>query len=570
MADVTVGAKLSLDSGDARQSLREFKQEIKAAQGELLILAEKFGPTSKEALNAANKIAALKDKIKEVNEVSELFNPEKKFIAVTNAVRGLAGGFSALQGSMALLGVQSEDVQKTILKVQGAMALMEGLSVVADSAKDWARLSAIIQQTTIFQKVNNAATVTAATVQRIFGASVIGTGTAFNILKAAIISTGIGLLIVGLGEAANALGLFADKTQDAADAQKQLDSILKYVNEDLAKQLHTLDREKDLAVARAKARGASEKEIFDIEQSYRRQSYERKAAYYEDISGLDKEAAAKAAEDLKDANAAGQIAQLNYDADTRRKREDAAKRAAEEAARKEQHSGIKFGTDPLLTSTQIAERDAENDAKIKADAEKRAESHYDNLSGLFKGYVENTASLDIQRTTDEHNLTAQRILDAEEERAAKVTAAQSIGNALGSLANLVGQQTAAGKVLGIAQATINTFIGASEVLRAKSTLPEPFGTISKIANVTAIIATGLSAVKNIAKVQVPGAGGGSVSGASVDAPLQPTAPAATNTVLNQNQLNQLGNAAVRAFVVESDVTNNQERITRLNRAARIG
>jgi hypothetical protein len=38
---------------------------------------------------------------------------------------------------------------------------------------------------------------------------------------------------------------------------------------------------------------------------------------------------------------------------------------------------------------------------------------------------------------------------------------------------------------------------------------------------------------------------------------------------NQSQIQQMGNAAVRSFVVESDVSGNQERIRRLNRAARI-
>jgi len=39
--------------------------------------------------------------------------------------------------------------------------------------------------------------------------------------------------------------------------------------------------------------------------------------------------------------------------------------------------------------------------------------------------------------------------------------------------------------------------------------------------------------------------------------------------LNQQMINATGNAAVRAFVLETDVSGNQERIKRLNRAARI-
>jgi hypothetical protein len=42
-----------------------------------------------------------------------------------------------------------------------------------------------------------------------------------------------------------------------------------------------------------------------------------------------------------------------------------------------------------------------------------------------------------------------------------------------------------------------------------------------------------------------------------------------STALQQAQINAAGSAAVQAFVLESDVSGNQERIQRLNRAARI-
>lgn len=147
-----------------------------------------------------------------------------------------------------------------------------------------------------------------------------------------------------------------------------------------------------------------------------------------------------------------------------------------------------------------------------------------------------------------------------------------VSNLLGKAADIFGKQTAAGKVLAIAEATINTFAGATLALREKSVLPQPFSTIQKIASVATIIAAGLKSVREIAKTQVPGGGGGGGSVPSpsqVEAPLQAT-PQVGTTALDQNSLNQLGNSTVRAFVVEHDVTDNQERITRLNRAARLG
>lgn len=72
---------------------------------------------------------------------------------------------------------------------------------------------------------------------------------------------------------------------------------------------------------------------------------------------------------------------------------------------------------------------------------------------------------------------------------------------LGGVAKLLGEETAAGKAAAIAQATINTWAGVSEVLRTKSVLPEPAATISRVINIGTVIAQGLGAVGQITKVQ---------------------------------------------------------------------
>ena len=105
----------------------------------------------------------------------------------------------------------------------------------------------------------------------------------------------------------------------------------------------------------------------------------------------------------------------------------------------------------------------------------------------------------------------------------------------------------------------------------------PAAQFARVMAVASTIALGLKQVREIVKVKVPkasAAGGTAISSASttsagISAPLQAMSPIATRTRLEQDQLNQIGNSTVRAFVVESDVTSNQERIRRLNRAARI-
>jgi hypothetical protein len=142
---------------------------------------------------------------------------------------------------------------------------------------------------------------------------------------------------------------------------------------------------------------------------------------------------------------------------------------------------------------------------------------------------------------------------------------------LSNISQLVGKETAAGKATAIAEATINTYLGASKALTGIKK-GNPLSAALAITQAAAIIAAGIRNVRQIAATRVPGVGGG--GGGSVPAPNisvpAPIAPQAQTTQLDQSSINAVGNAAAgRAFVLNTDIQNNQERIARLNRAARI-
>jgi len=67
----------------------------------------------------------------------------------------------------------------------------------------------------------------------------------------------------------------------------------------------------------------------------------------------------------------------------------------------------------------------------------------------------------------------------------------------GGIAQLLGENTVAGKAAAIAQSTMNTWQGVTEVWRAKTVLPEPFGTMAKVGSTATVLASGLSAVNQI-------------------------------------------------------------------------
>jgi hypothetical protein len=115
--------------------VKPLKKQLREATQELQLARQRFGDLSTEAVDAAKKVAGIRDSIEAANEQAALFDPGKRFQALTSAASLAAGAVGAVQGAMGLFGAESEDVQKALLKVQSAMALSQGLSQLADLSK---------------------------------------------------------------------------------------------------------------------------------------------------------------------------------------------------------------------------------------------------------------------------------------------------------------------------------------------------------------------------------------------------------------------------------------------------
>lgn len=580
MSDVTVGAKLTLDAAPATKSMREFKQEVKDAKADLLNMQATFGATSKEALNAAKRVAQLEDSLKDANETAKLFDPGNKFQVLGNAVRGLVGGFTALQGALALAGVEGEDLQKTLVKVQGALALTEGLNVVADVAKDFKRLGSVLVQT-------------------------LGKSGLIGVAIAGVTALGLALSGIFTKKQSAAVEAYNSTLQDynraAATARQTVtevkiafeqartgviskDQALKVYNETLG---DSLGKTNDINVA--------EKNLVD-----KADSYIKITALKAQANALFAKAAEKTADALIKQD---EIAKLSNVKILGINLKSAATKVIEEAkagassieklatdllnqvATLSKSSGVNtFGTVSAgrASSPRVEAAKKENkeiELEYSSHSEQmllRQQELLDNLKKNKEIFIEEgreleqadfdekIALLNLELDVEEHAAKQRKKL-SDEERAVRIQNAEAVGNALGALSQLAGDQTAAGKVLAIAQAVINTYTGATKALAQ--------GGIFGIASAVAVIASGLASVKKIIAVKVPGdkgSGGANIDGGGqTSAPLQPQLPLATNTLLNQQQLNQIGNATNRAFVLEADVATNAERIRRLNRAARL-
>jgi hypothetical protein len=157
---------------EVKNNLGSLKSQLREAQAEVAKLSEQFGVTSKEAANAAKRAAELKDQIEDAKALTDAFNPDAKFKALSSSLGGVASGFAAYQGALGLIGVESKKVEEQLLKVQSAMALTEGLQALGGAKDSFIQLASVVKNQVV---------------------------KAFGSLRAALISTGIGALVVILG-----------------------------------------------------------------------------------------------------------------------------------------------------------------------------------------------------------------------------------------------------------------------------------------------------------------------------------------------------------------------------------
>ena len=151
---------------------------------------------------------------------------------------------------------------------------------------------------------------------------------------------------------------------------------------------------------------------------------------------------------------------------------------------------------------------------------------------------------------------------------------------------MAGTKTAEGKALAIAGATINAYSGIAATLGAPTTIPEPFGTISRIANSVVIGANAFKAVKSIIGVKVPkssGGGSGSLAGGGGNtsaqrASINPTigqgivsrdSSTGTSASVQNGIKTGMQGVSLQPVLVVDDVTAKQNQTANNNKAATI-
>lgn len=569
---------------------RSLRTQLKESVVELARLQNTAGASAKEIAGAAKRAAELKDRISDAKDTIAAFNPDAKFKAFGQSIQGVAGAFAGAQGALALFGVESENVQKQLLKVQGALAFSEGLNTILGSIDGFKNLALVIKT----QVISAFTTLRGAIIATGVGALAIGLGLLianFDLVKEKVLK-----LIPGLGAFSDAIGNIVTKITDFVGITSESDRALELFTKNSKNRKEQYERE----VKVLETQKDKEKEISEL----------RKKIVQEDINILEvkkkngkklKDDEIKQEKDLKNELV---VIEGNYKKsvlseqkkgdDTylknqKIKHEKEAQNELDRITRLNEitESGLTPDDLKVLKVKQQLAVDlllfADNE-KFKIELVKNAENDIDNIRRKSK-QIEVKELKDVKNIFDEVQkdkpktvalITGAMTKSIKANADAEIKIRQLtedeklsiISGAVRTGIQLAGEGTIAGKLLGIADATINTYVGAS---RALKDLPAPFSFIAAAAS----IASGLLAVNNIINTPIPSVAGVSDSGGSGGssrlsaAPIAPSFIPTAPTALDQKSLNAIGNVAARAYVVESDITDSQKRIQRIENSARI-
>lgn len=232
--------------GGAEPKLAPLKSQLRSLTEQLAQLKINGQENSQQFTDLAKQAGVLRDAIGDANlQVKNFASDTSTFDGLLSLTSGLAGGFAVVQGAEALFGDESKELQKTLLRVNAAMAILQGL-----------------QQVQLFLQKESAAATLANTIATKAQSIALGiynfvVGTSTGLTKAfriALASTGVGLLIIGLVELINVLNTTDSSLEDVnaeLERQKNLTDALNQGIQDTV----------DIEVARAEAAGAAESRL---------------------------------------------------------------------------------------------------------------------------------------------------------------------------------------------------------------------------------------------------------------------------------------------------------------------
>lgn len=267
----TSGKKMSADVAESAKSITDrlssiaTKNPTMGTVRQLTQLAMETRALGPEFANMANQIIKeaghIKDSIADTRgEVAYFASDTRRLDAVLGGVQGVAGAFSAVQGAAALFGNENKHLQETLVKLQAAIALVNGVQSVQN---------ALQAESAVRQGLSAAATA-------IYTAATNGATIATKALNFALAAGPWVLITASIAAVSGLLSKLASETQAVEKNIEKLKQAQDALLSNGEKKIKLEERRLEIAIATAKAEGKSEAYILDL----KRKSLETQKALY--------------------------------------------------------------------------------------------------------------------------------------------------------------------------------------------------------------------------------------------------------------------------------------------------
>jgi hypothetical protein len=588
---------------------------MKAEIRELTVAAQQavmqFGEFSPEAIRAEKALAAARDRMDDFNDRVAAVNPDK-FAQINTVVQGVARGFQAAQGAMALFGNQSEELEKTMVKLQGAMALAEGLEGLGKVQQQFGAIAKNIKGNVMnaFKALGNMSTLA-------FGAIGIALTLIianFDTLKKAVLS-----LIPGLSSMVKFVGGLVQQFTDWVGITSAQDRALEKLNKTTDKANEQLDREIALLKARGDEVGVFNKQRQKLENdlAQARANYGKNTEKEWGKIILDtKNALAVLA--IEEQNFQKEQAQAQADANTEAGNKRKAERDKQIQDEKDRQAKLEAervkGQDQLISAELSANETARELrlAQVEDEGERLQVEYENKLSALKESYIQeqmaNVGNAEALALIDQKYADAQMLatleLDKKEQElqkknaeaavklaedtaakekeisdkatADKIKNEEAVQNAkenlykasidlANSIAALAGEQTKTGKAIALSVIAADTAMAISGALNVtQKPSPDNIATgglagAAKYIGLAAMILTNAKKARDILKGGQPSAPTGMQSSGG-EMP-QMAAPQISST------LPQVSGFEQRVYVTEGDISRTQGRVASLKKVS---
>ena len=588
--------EIDIETAGAVNSAKDLREQFNILEDKMFELAAAGKEGTKEFAAIRNQLAGTKERIDDLNESIDMLKPEAKFQAFANLGAGIASGFAAAQGAAQLFGSESEALNESLVKVQSAMALAQGIQGLAGMGDSLKNVGASLKKTTVGTYLLTAA-------QKLY--------------NLALKDNPIGWLIAGLTALVGVIALVVNAMGDETEALKETISEREKELELMNRSADALKNENKFRLDLAAAQGKNAKELqkineenakseiksIDLRIKENKRLFDERLALMKQTDGEEftklQEANSKTLEEMR--KLAGErlsiqqglkIEAAKIETDINKDAQEKAKQAKEKSEKdaEERRKRIEEEQKWLLESNREALRRQAEMNKEFEDAQKKKQEEADKLEAER---IEAEIQAEQKRLDKQK---ADRLKAAEDYKKAKeqevqltlqgLTAIQGLADAFaGKSQESQKRAFQIKKAASLAQATIETYQAAQSAYASQMTIPTPDAPIRANIAAAIAIASGLARVAVIAKTKFEGGGAGATGGggggnlgsfSQGGGGQPPQGLTAQNTV---TQLNPDGSVAgqgernaapMKAYVVESESRAVTERVNKLSNNSKIG